>query len=140
MEASNYIETAKGYLNALEIIVENIHINKSILHPIGLLASQAIELSLKSYLISKGWEENKLKKIGHNLEKAMEESSKAGLKINLSQKFSVQVLSLSHDSPFLFRYPKTKVAAGITEPNVLCKDVRTIIETIENELKKTPNK
>ena len=132
MEATNYIETAKGYLNALEIIVENININKPILNPIGLLASQAIELSLKSYLLSKGWEQKQLKKIGHDLEQAWNESIKAGLRISINPKFSVQILSLSHDSPYLFRYPQRKVAAGITEPNILCQDVRTIIETIEN--------
>ena len=136
MEANNYIETAKGYLNALEIIVENINLNKPILHPIGLLASQAIELSLKAYLLSKDWEEKQLRKIGHDLEQAWNESVKAGLRISIDPKFSVQVLSLSHDSPYLFRYPQNKVAAGITEPSVLCKDVKTIIETIENEISK----
>ncbi len=70
------METAKGYLNALEIIVEHIDLNKPILHPIGLLASQAIELSLKAYLLAKGWEEKQLKKIGHDLEQAWDETKK----------------------------------------------------------------
>jgi hypothetical protein len=135
MEATIYIETAKGYLNALEIIVESIDLNKPVLYPIGLLASQAIELSLKAYLLSKGWTEKQLKQIGHDLGQALEEAVQAGLRISPSNKFSVQVLSLSHDSPYLFRYPQNKVAAGITEPSILCQDVRTIIETIENELK-----
>jgi len=118
MEATNYIETAKGYLKALDIIVKNIDLNRPILYPIGLLASQAIELSLKAYLLSRGWEQKKIKIIGHDLEQAWEETVKEGLRISVDPKFSVQVLSLSHDSPYLFRYPQNKVAVGITEPSI----------------------
>jgi hypothetical protein len=65
------------------------------------------------------------------LEAAWNEAAKGGLKISWEHKFSVQVISLSHDSPYLFRYPREKVAAAVTETQLLCGDVRAIITTVE---------
>ena len=126
------MERAREYLIALEILAE--HLSKSILPPIGLIASQAIELGLKAFLLNKGWTESEVKKVGHNLEKLWKEATKAGLRINGEHKFSVDVLSLSHDAPFLFRYPQDKVAVAITEPAVLCLAVKAIIDSVEDKI------
>lgn len=132
MSAENFIETAKGYLAALQAVVDNLPRDKNIVHPIGLLASQAIELSLKGYLLKKGWDTATIRKeLGHNLEKAWNAASKNGLKLHFDHAFTVSVLNISHDKPYLFRYPEDGVAAGIPEPKVLCDDVATIIDAVE---------
>lgn len=124
------LDGAKDYLSALEVLAE--HPNRQLVYPIGLLASQALELALKAVLLSGGWTEAELKsKIGHDLKTAWNEAIKKGLKVNWEHKYSVEVLSLSHEAPYLFRYPREKVAAAITEPQVLCRDVEAVITAIE---------
>jgi hypothetical protein len=43
------------------------------------LACRSVELALKAFLRAKGWEEDKLMEIGHNLQAALREAEKAGL-------------------------------------------------------------
>jgi hypothetical protein len=43
------------------------------------LACRSVELALKAYLRAKGWDENELRKVGHNLQAALEEAERAGL-------------------------------------------------------------
>lgn len=130
LTSENFLNTANGYLAALQILADNAKLNKAILHPIGLLASQAVELGLKSYLLSKGQNDSDLKNIGHNLDKAWDASIKAGLRLNVDNQFSVRVLSLSHDKPFYYRYPQEGIAAGITDTDVLCQDIKAILDAV----------
>ena len=127
------LEGAKGYLAALEILAR--HLNRQLIYPIGLLASQALELALKAVLLNDGWTEDELrKKIGHDLKTAWDEARKKGLKVNWEHKYSVDILSLSHEAPYLFRYPREKVAAAVTEPEVLCRDVKAVITAVEKHV------
>ncbi len=131
--AKNYLDKAKEYLSALEVLVEQPA--RSGVLPIGLLASQAIELSLKAFLLSIGWDETDIKsELGHDLVKAWDTSKAEGLKIGWESNFSVAILSLSHNAPYLFRYPKDRVAAGIPELGVLQKDVSNIICVVDSAL------
>lgn len=124
---------AKGYLAAMEVLAR--HLNKQLIYPIGLLASQALELALKAVLLNGGWTEDDLrKKIGHDLKTAWDEARKEGLKVHWEHKYSVEVLSLSHEAPYLFRYPREKVAAAVTELEVLCRDVKAVITAVEKHV------
>lgn len=134
VSVASLLEGAKGYLAALEVLATT-HLNKQLVYPIGLLASQALELALKAVLLNGGWTEVDLRnKIRHNLKTAWDEARKKGLKINWEHKYSVEVLSLSHETPYLFRYPREKVAAAITEPQVLCRDVKAVITAVEKHV------
>lgn len=108
--------------------------DKNILPAVGLIASQSVELALKAYLIRQGYSEQKLRALGHDLTDSWKEVSICGLRLDWESKFSVDVLSLSHDKPYLFRYPEDKVAVGTTEPSVLCEDIEKIIKTVELEI------
>jgi hypothetical protein len=133
VSVESLLEGAKGYLSALETLAK--HPAKQLVEPIGLLASQALELALKAVLLHGGWTERQLiSTVGHDLKKAWEEAKKKGLKISWEHRFSVDVLSLSHNSPYLFRYPREKVGAAITEPEVLCKDVQAVIAAVEEHV------
>lgn len=134
MDEDRFIEAAKGYYSALQTLVDNISINKDTLSPIGLMASQAIELALKAYLTAKGRKERELIAIGHDLSALLDEAQKEGLKTHFDQDFSVNVLSLNHNRPFLYRYPKNGVAAAITKPRVLVDHVGSIIEKVEKSI------
>ena len=130
VSVESLLNGSRGYLAALEILAT--HLNKQLIYPIGLLASQALELALKAVLLKSGWTEDKLKnKIGHNLKFAWDEAKKEGLKVKLQHSYSVEVLSLSHESPYLFRYPQDKIPAAITEPEILCSDVKAVIVAAE---------
>lgn len=133
VSVASLLEGAKGYLAALEVLAR--HLNRQLIYPIGLLASQALELALKAVLLNGGWTEADLrKKIGHDLKTAWDEARKEGLKVNWEHKYSVEVLSLSHEDPYLFRYPREKVAAAVTEPEVLCGDVKAVIAAVEKHV------
>ena len=136
-----YLDAAKGYLTGLKILAEK---NRGgTVDSMGLLASQAIELCLKAYLLSIGWADAKLKDIGHNLVLAWSSAREGGLPIDKEPSFEIQLLSINHDKPFYFRYPKEKIATAIPPPDRLYAEVRSLIETVENELnsiKVPPNK
>jgi hypothetical protein len=133
VSVASLLDGAKGYLTALEVLAP--HLNRQLIYPIGLLASQALELALKAVLLNGGWTEDELRnKIGHDLKTVWDEARKEGLKVSWEHKYSVDVLSLSHEAPYLFRYPREKVAAAITEPEVLCRDVKAVITAVEKHV------
>ena len=128
------LDGARGYLAALEVLVAT-PLNRQLIYPIGLVASQALELGLKALLLNERWTEDELRnKIGHNLKMAWDEARKVGLKVDWAHTYSIDVLSLSHEAPYLFRYPREKVAAAITEPEVLFRDVKAVINAVEKHL------
>lgn len=130
--AATFLERAKEYSVALDILSG--HLRKATVAPMGLLASQAIELALKAYLLHAGESEKTLRNIGHDLRGAWDAAFSKGLRIKTDHRFSVDLLSLSHDSPYLFRYPQEKIAVGITPPEVLSQDVASIIHAVEEKL------
>lgn len=132
MTAEKYLNSAKGYLESLEILSERLGSN--LVDSMGLISSHAIELTLKAYLIHVGLDEKQLKKIGHNLDDAWLAAHKAGLPISKEPIFSIRLLSISHDRPFYFRYPKEKTATAIPPPSQLCGEVRGLINIVENHI------
>ena len=127
-----FLERARDYAAALEVLKDRL--SNDMVAPMGLLASQAIELGLKAYLLHSGCDEGDLKKIGHDLEAAWACAAESGLGLGTAPSFSVQVLSLSHNSPYLFRYPQDKVAVGITPPDALYMEVRGLLATVTDKI------
>lgn len=128
-----YLELAQDYLRALNVLC--IETTPRVIEPIGLLASQAIELSLKAYLVYKGLCVNRLRiDIGHDLTKAWNAAAHKGLMLPNSSLYTVQLLSLSHNRPFRFRYPENKVGAAIPCSLDLVKDVQAILNIVESEM------
>jgi hypothetical protein len=134
MSFEKYLNSAKGYFHGLQVLTSNLQQNT--VDPIGLLASQSIELSLKAYLLYVGWNEKQLKKIGHDLVEAWTNARKNDLPISKEPAFSIQLLSLSHDAPYLFRYPKGKAVTAIPSPDQLCREIGNLIYIVENEIAK----
>lgn len=133
VSVSSMLEGAKNYLSALETL--SLNPRGEFLEPIGLLASQAVELALKAYLLHAGWSETDLRRVvGHDLNTAWREATKNGLRIHFEHRFSVDVLTLSHDSPYLFRYPREKLGSAIPDLEILCRDVRAVIATVQESV------
>ncbi len=77
LSAASLLSGSKEYFHAMKILSS--HLSNKTVRPIGLMASQSIELILKSYLVINGWDEPRLKKeIGHDLEKAWKEARGVG--------------------------------------------------------------
>jgi hypothetical protein len=77
------------------------------LHPMYYLLCHSMELSLKAYLRTKGYEDSELKKLWHGLEDAVEVVKREGL--TLSQDFIDMAMWLGpYHSDNAFRYQKTR--------------------------------
>lgn len=78
----NFWSMAREYLLAAQILIEADR--RAVLgfasHPTLLLLSHGIELALKAYLLSHGLNAKELKKIRHDLVKALEEAENRGLR------------------------------------------------------------
>jgi HEPN domain-containing protein len=53
--------------------------------PIYFLICQSLELSLKSFLAERGYDKGRLKKLGHDLMKCLDQAGRNGLEFSLSQ-------------------------------------------------------
>jgi hypothetical protein len=71
--------------------------------PFGQLVSQSIELALKAYLTFRGVDEDGLKSIGHDLERAWQECKIQGLEVTLPSGWLAS-LNMHYGTPFLYRY------------------------------------
>ena len=131
-DVRKYIERAREFQAAVQILCGE-H-GRHTLSAIGLLASHAIELALKAYLVKHGKTEKEIKNIGHDLSLAWREAKNLGLRLQWDEEYTMQVLNLSHSVPYLFRYPITGVAEGITAPEVLNRHLETIITEVEINL------
>jgi len=107
------------------------HPNKSSVDVIGLLASHSLELALKSFLITKGWQEKDIRNVGHNLEKAWIKAANSGLDIIPEPPYWVRVLALGHGCPFIFRYPQNNTAVAIPTLDELLPEIKRIINKIK---------
>ena len=132
ISSKDFLERSKDYLIALEALTK--HLRTELLNSIGLIASHSIELALKAFLIEKGFEEKELRRIGHNLEDAWNKSTGKGLKLEIENKYSVDILNIYHDKPHLYRYPKKGVGSATTETKRLLFDVKSIIEAVEAQI------
>ncbi|WP_027710430.1 HEPN domain-containing protein [Zooshikella ganghwensis] len=121
------------YLKAAEILLSSSG-NKLPVAPFGNTISHAVELLLKSYLLSNGYDESKLKKIGHDLEKAWVKAREEGLEIDKCPEW-VKVLDSAYSAPFLFRYSKNNTAVVLPNSNRLYENVVKIRMVVGSALK-----
>ncbi len=98
--------------------------------PILFLQGHAIELALKSYLISAGLDDGALRGIGHDLVKGMARAKKHGLRTSLSdaQVSSIRSInSLYQGKKLEYFYPEPKAFGSLDE-------MQTIVKTLLNEV------
>lgn len=101
----------------------------------GFLVSHSLELVLKAFLLSKGYEESDLRnKIGHSLKKAWEKSLENGLNLEPAEQHWCDLLDSAHSAPFLFRYAKSNT--GLVTPNQVDSHSKLgkVIGTVGKEL------
>ena len=72
---------------------------------IGILAGHCAEAALKAHLALSGWDEGKLKSLGHDLLKAWEAARSAGLQITDPPPKWLVGINFSHNR-LRFRYPE----------------------------------
>jgi hypothetical protein len=71
--------------------------------PFAEIVCHSIELGLKAYLLFSGANEQSLKDIGHDLERAWRECSDKGLQVQFPP-FWLTGLNMQHANPFIYRY------------------------------------
>lgn len=102
-----YLDKASDFADAAhQLIRKKYHVES--LHPIGFLASHAIELALKAYLLSRGWTEDGVrsrKKFGHNIKMGWREARALGLGLQEDLPIGVKWLVEGHHAPYAYRYP-----------------------------------
>ena len=81
----------------------------------AVLAAHAVELALKSSLLSHGWSESQLRELDHDLIKAWRAAAAAGLPVNTEPPSWCRLLDSVHDSPYFGRYPPAN--SGLVTPN-----------------------
>ena len=78
------------------------------LHVLSHLLGMSIELALKAFLRKKGYKENELRKLGHNLRKIYTETTNCGLTDTGSREFRLAVLGALYQGR-IFAYPQQGV-------------------------------
>ena len=113
---STYISFYRGSLNYFKAIDIIINSNEDCPSDVsGFLVSHCLELSLKAFLLSKGLDESRVIKIGHNLNDAWNKAVENGLPIDSSLFSWCDKLNSAHNRPFLFRYARTNT--GLVTPS-----------------------
>jgi hypothetical protein len=94
--AGSFLDQAERYVDAAVLLADAA---RSV-DPIGLLASHAVELLLKAFLLHRGLEPGELKRVGRDLMALWCLAHGAGLPIDPEQPYWIRVLDLSHDWPY----------------------------------------
>jgi hypothetical protein len=81
----------------------------------AVLAGHAVELALKSFLLSHGSSETELQGLRHDLLKAWTAAAAAGLNETAEPPPWCRLLDSVHDSPYFGRYPPAN--SGLVTPN-----------------------
>ena len=98
----------------------------------GMLAGHALECALKAHLAGVGVSENKLRKLGHDLEALWTRAQSSGLAIDPQVPSWCSVLNQTYSRPHLIRYPMK--IHGIQTPHVddMMAGVRAVLEIVES--------
>jgi len=127
------MNVAGSFVRSVELLVANAKAVE--VWGIALLSAHALEIVLKAFLLAKEVTEDELvKKVGHNLEKAWRKASTLGLQIPVQPPRWCMLLNLVHDSPYLVRYPPTNT--GVVLPNLsdLSADLRGLYDLVEKSI------
>ncbi|TDF37407.1 HEPN domain-containing protein [Alteromonadaceae bacterium M269] len=128
----SFFRGALSFLNAAEILVKNE--GNIPIDAFAYLASHALELFLKSYLLSVGAQEGKLKNIGHSLEVAWKETVKAGLPIESKPPEWCRTLNSTFEWPFLLRYPRNNTGIVVPNPQNLITQLKVVSREVSSKL------
>ena len=102
-DADGYLTAAQDFWRGLRDLTG---VKSGAIHSSGLLAAQATECVLKSYLSLKGVPTKTLQKIGHDLERLWNDAREHGFPPENPPPHWLRSLSAGHGRPnFFFRYP-----------------------------------
>ena len=98
----------------------------------ALLAGQAVELTLKAYLMTRGWKKKDLKdEVRHDLELAWITARREGLPLPSDVPEWCANLNTIHDDPYRGRYPVHNEGLVITSPEELHRKVVGLIAMVQ---------
>jgi hypothetical protein len=99
----------------------------------ALLAAHCVELSLKSFLLTRGRPEAELKKLNHDLIKAWSAAREAGLSLDPEPPYWCQLLQTVHDYPYFGRYPPANSGLITPNPGELQARITELIALVSSE-------
>jgi hypothetical protein len=99
----------------------------------ALLAAHCVELSLKSFLLSRDWPEGALQKLDHDLIKAWSAARDAGLSLDPEPPYWCQLLQTVHDKPYFGRYPPANSGLVTPNPGELQTGITELIALVSRE-------
>ena len=106
------LSIASRYWKAAHLILTNQSRPVEFMEPIGHLFGMAAEITLKSYLSGRGYDDRKLKdKIGHDLEKCIWHAIREGAKVDLLDVECVLAMRKMHLNNF-YRYGTSAYSDG----------------------------
>lgn len=137
-----FINIARSYCESANILYEKRKSEDLLkLMPIYMLYFHSVEIILKAFLIMKGFDIKKLKKIGHKLNRLYKRCNEEGLK--LSQEFSVSLNNItslldSGNSDMAFRYWNSK-SLTMAKLDWVKETVNKLIDLIAKDISKDVN-
>ena len=100
----------------------------------NLLAAHCVELSLKSFLLSRGWSEDQLRaKVRHDLIQAWSAAREAGLSLDPEPPYWCQLLQTVHDDPYFGRYPPANSGLVTPNPDELQARLKELVALVSTE-------
>lgn len=129
---STHVSLYRGSLNfarAAEIILNSGE--KIPADVFGFLVSHSLELALKAFLISTGFDDDRLRKqIGHSLIEAWKMSAQHGLSLETDPPDWCQTLNSAHDTPYHFRYARTNTGLVTPAPKKAVSGLNNVLEMV----------
>jgi len=127
-DADGYLTSAQDFWRGLRDLSAN---DSGATFSVGLLASQATEGTLKSYLSLKGVPTVKLCKLGHDLEALWELAYQLGFPLANPTPSWVKALATGHSGPdFFFRYPLGLHGISIPRATLLVSSIEAMIDHV----------
>lgn len=138
--ADTNFELVRRYLDAANIYLDGVttlarHSPRPPVDTCGLLAAHAVEVGLKAFLLWSGQPEAQVRKIGHDLRRAWDETRSAGLGLPEHHPWWVHVLATGHGAPYLYRYPKVGIASAIPTVDELQYELRELVGLLNTTIK-----
>ena len=127
-EAVAFFTAARGFNAGVQVLAakDGVELARS------LLAAQALECVLKSYLSHAGVSESTLRRsIGHNLEELWRKAVAEGAPIQEQPSAWCKSLNELHDSPYRLRYPMGLHGLVLPGINPMVSELQVIVSSVE---------
>lgn len=121
--------TASDCFESLKCLIQNPNNSFSV----GILAGHCIEASLKAHLALAGWNEVRLKALGHNLLKCWQAASSVGLDIEDNPPKWLIGIGYSHNR-LRYRYPESGSSPWLPHPEDYMDEIVQILEPLKKDL------